>query len=281
MARPIIRLLLFLFNIRRSDLLRRLIKKVFANQKILYRFAGYKVFAGTKSAIESNILFQEYNEYDILEFIKETARSGYDFVDIGANIGLHSLAAALANPDAEIYAFEPEPSNFAAFCRNIQANGFLNIRPFKLGIADKQDNKVLNINQDWNKGKHSIKVNFNENGQKLLIPTITIDSLAGNLISDALLVKIDVEGFEQEVIHGAQKLLSGKKDIVVIIELLTALNGEATCMSISESLKSLGFSSAYKFREGTFRAVENFQGSADYIFVKGRPIMEEFLKTVK
>ena len=161
MKENIVRLLLFIYkNLKRSDFLRKLIKIIIGNNKIEIIFNGFIVQAGIKTSIESDVFFGSYNEEMVLELIKYYAIKGYGFIDIGANIGLHSLTAANSNPDIDIYSFEPEPYNYQQFVSNVILNNFINIRPFKMGLGNFLDNQTLNINEGWNKGKHSLKNNF-------------------------------------------------------------------------------------------------------------------------
>lgn len=158
MKKNVLLFLLYIYkNYRRSNLLRRLIKSILGNDKIEIKFNDFKVKAGVKTALELNVVFDSYNEGTILDIIKMFAFESYNFIDIGANIGLHSLSAAASNPDIEIYSFEPEPSNYQNLIENVLLNNFFNIRPFKMGLGDFSVNKTLNVNEGWNKGKHSLK----------------------------------------------------------------------------------------------------------------------------
>ncbi|QGK76875.1 hypothetical protein [Flavobacterium sp. SLB02] len=92
-----------------------------------------------------------------MKIINYFAVKNYNFIDIGANIGVHSLTAAHTNLNIEIFSFEPEPTNFI---KNISFNDSLNIRPFKLGLGEHKYIIPMNINEGWNKGKNSLKISF-------------------------------------------------------------------------------------------------------------------------
>ncbi len=257
-------------NVKRSNLLRNIIKQLYGTRKFVLKFNNFKIYASTSSAIESNIIFNSYNEIIILKVIEQYATKGYNFIDIGANIGLHSISAAKCNTEIEILSFEPETNNFNCFIRNIVLNGFENIRPFKMGLGNFKGTVAMNINQEWNKGKHSLKVNFGENTKKLNIPVTRLDDFKEFIHCDNLLIKIDVEGFEKEVIEGGQKIISSVKQGAIIIELLEEINGIDVCKSIVETLIENEFNAIYKVNEkNQFVSVNEFQGSADYIFLKG------------
>nr|WP_294774865.1 FkbM family methyltransferase [uncultured Flavobacterium sp.] len=271
MKNSITAFLLFLYHkVKRSHLLRKWIKKLIGSGKIALEFNGFKMYAGVTSAIESNVVFNSYNEIKVLELISRLASNGYHFIDIGANIGIHSMTAAKANPDIEIFSFEPESNNFTNFLQNIGLNQFDNIRPFKMGLGNFKGNTFMNINEGWNKGKHSLKVNFQENDKKITIPVNQLDSFKEYVTGNKLLLKIDVEGFEKEVLEGAKTVVSQVENGVIIIELVTEINSLETCHEIVNLLSTYGFDQMYKINtENKLATVHAYEGSADYVFVKG------------
>ncbi len=271
MKNTIITFLLFLYHkVKRSHLLRKWIKQLIGSGKIVLDFNGFKMYAGVTSAIESNIVFNSYNEIKVLELISKLTSKGYDFIDIGTNIGIHSMTAAKANKNIEIFSFEPESNNFTNFIRNIGLNQFDNIRPFKMGLGNFKGNTFMNINEGWNKGKHSLKVNFQENDKKITIPVNQLDSFKEYVTGNHLLLKIDVEGFEKEVLEGAKAVVNQVENAVIIIELVTEINSLETCNQIVNLLKEYGFDQIYKINtENKLATVQAYEGSADYVFVKG------------
>jgi len=226
--------------------------------------------AGVKSAIEQNILFNTYNEKAVLSIIKKFAQDGYDLVDVGANVGIHSLTAASANAKIEIFSFEPEPSNFNDFIKNISLNNFKNINPFNMGLGNFKGLAELNVNEGWNKGKHSLKVSFSENSKKASILVSLLDDFKVFITSKKIIIKIDVEGFEKEVIEGAKELLNQVQEAVVIIELLTEINGQETCETIINMLIANDFKTIFKISaQNELIEVSQYEGSADYVLLKG------------
>ena len=149
-------------------------------------------------------------------------------------------------------------------------NEYRNIRPFKMGLGNFNGITILNINEGWNKGRHSLKVDFDGVGGKLTIPVRQLDTLSENIDSKHLLFKIDVEGFEKEVIQGAHQLLEQTTKAVLIIELVTEINGKETCHEIVNTLKSYHFDTVFKIdSDNTLIKVSDFDSSADYVFFKG------------
>lgn len=276
MKESLLKILFLIYNFKRSNLLRNIIKKIAEKSTIQVVFNNFKVYVSLNSALESKVIFNEYDEMIILDLIKKYATAGYDFIDVGANIGLHSLTASKANSLIEIFSFEPEPDNFLSFIKNIGLNEFKNIRPFCLGLGNVNTVISMNINEGWNKGKHSIKVNFNDCKTKINIPITQLDDFSQNILSNQLIVKVDVEGFEKEVLEGAKEVLNQTENVVLIIELLEEINGVNACQEITNFLVENNFKTILKIEENSFFEVRKYEGSSDYVFLKGKDAVTSF-----
>ncbi|MBC5863645.1 FkbM family methyltransferase [Flavobacterium turcicum] len=280
MREILIRQLLFTYkNFVKSNFLRNRIKYLMGSKKIVILFNKFKINSGIKSAIEANIFFDTYNEVEVLKLIVKYSSLNYHFFDVGANIGIHSLTAAATNSKITVYSFEPEINNYNCFLKNIILNEFDNIIPFRMGIGSIVSIVYLNINEGWNKGKHSMKVNFVGSNKKVSIPITQLDSFRNYVDSQYLLLKIDVEGFEKEVLDGAKLLLNQIENIVVIIELISEINSIQTCNEIFVLLKSFNFNKAFKIEnDKNIIEVSNFDCSGDYIFLKGNHAINSFIQ---
>ncbi|CAD5344521.1 hypothetical protein FLA105535_04527 [Flavobacterium bizetiae] len=187
------------------------------------------------------------------------------------------MTAANANSNIEVFSFEPEPNNFYKLIKNISINDCLNIRPFKLGLGESSYINQMNINQGWNNGKHSMKVHFGTNQKNINIPVSLLDNFKENISNGPLIIKIDVEGYEKEVIEGATKFLNNLDNSILIIELLEEINGLLICKEIKDMLIKLNFKEIYKINSNeVFELVDDYYGSGDYIFLKGNTAIEDF-----
>lgn len=257
--------------------IRKIIKRLIGKERIQVKYENINLLVGTQSAIENSILFDEYNEKAILNLITYFSTLNYDFVDVGANVGVHSLTAAMANKDIKVFSFEPEPVNFFNFISNISFNQVQNIKPFSFGVGNKQEEKSLNINAGWNKGRHSLKMNFGEDTQKINVPIITLDTFETYFSAKDVMIKIDVEGFEKEVLQGANSFLKSIDESIMIIELLEENNNAKACNEIVQILNEHGFFYVYKvMNNNQFKEILEFDGSADYIFIKGMKTLNSF-----
>jgi FkbM family methyltransferase len=142
----------------------------------------------------------------ILSFL----RAGDTIVDIGANIGTVSLAAAsIVGKLGKVLAIEPHPETFQNLESNIRLNKYTNITTFQYAVG--RENKIIcfsNLSSD--------DQNFVVSDGVIEVKQVTLDSLIEEQsIKHVDMLKIDTEGYEKEILLGAQKMLN-KVDCIYI-----------------------------------------------------------------
>jgi FkbM family methyltransferase len=138
-------------------------------------------------------------------------------LDIGTNFGTTILQfARIIGKDGLAYGFEPDPTNFSICQNNIKLNKFSNIRVENLGVGSKDDTLLLVVDSEYNRGMN--KISLENNGKEsFFVKIICIDDwVESKNITQVDLIKIDVEGFEMEVLKGAEKTLKTFKPLLFI-----------------------------------------------------------------
>jgi FkbM family methyltransferase len=138
------------------------------------------------------------------------------FVDIGANVGWHSLHAARLPGVETVVAFEADPANAWLLDRNRTENDVANIVLVAAAVGDRRGTARLNRYKTSNNGRHSLAVDHGYGS--ITVPLIDLDGTLDDLgLGDRPIaaMKIDVEGFEPAVIAGAQRAL-GRTQAVVL-----------------------------------------------------------------
>lgn len=203
------------------------------------------------------------HEFEDMSFVMHSLRSGDLFVDVGANIGSYSILAARGG--AEVIAIEPIPSTFQALRRNVVLNEFGDrIQALNIGLGKEAGE--LRFTADRDTVNHVLAEG--EIVEKVVtVPIRRLDDVLDGRVP--VLMKIDVEGFETEVIAGAQKTLSSPVLQAVIME----LNGSGARYGFNEQdLYQLMFSfqfKAYKYEPNNKRLIgidEDCGDSANIIF---------------
>lgn len=139
-----------------------------------------------------------------VELLGQILQPGDMAVDVGANIGNHTVYyAKKVSPGGFVFAFEPQRVVFEILCTNLVLNGLLNVMPLNAGAGAAEGKirvPVLDPNATQNFGAVSIEGHANGD----LIRIMPVDSLE---LQRCKLIKIDVEGMEQQVLQGAEKTI--------------------------------------------------------------------------
>jgi FkbM family methyltransferase len=142
-------------------------------------------------------------------------REGDCVLGIGANIGYYALMAArLVGPRGKVYAIEPVPHNMKLLEESVRLNNYENIETFQLafGQSDSTAKLYLSDHPNWSSFYPPRKVTG--------IVDITVSSvdsfLKGRRLPD--LIRMDVEGYEYEIIIGMNSLLESDIPLRLFIE---------------------------------------------------------------
>ena len=266
----------------------KILEKI-SNRFILLRFKEFlehKCYV-RKTIINKKILFFTPNDLirwrvnTILEKEPETIQwiNSFQkkciFWDIGANIGIYSIYAAIKKKNIKIYSFEPSTSNLRTLSRNISINKLqkkIHIIPFALSNLK---NKILLFKENRfieGGALSAFGVDYDFSGKKIFSENSynTFGTSLDNLIEKKILdlpdyIKIDVDGIEHLILFGAKNLLSNKKLKSVLIE----INDEFKIQKkkIIEIMKKNNFKLLSKMRNDDYYKDE-FVGIYNYIFEK-------------
>ncbi|EAK5278028.1 FkbM family methyltransferase [Campylobacter jejuni] len=152
----------------------------------------------------------------LLKFIRTPFEKRVAF-DVGANIGNHSIYWSTNNCFSKIYSFEPIRETYDILTKNIQINNLENkIIPYNLGIGEKESYAKIKVYSLNNIGANQIEV-LENNFEQSNIKIISLDEFGNkNAISNIDFIKIDVEGFEKQVLLGSKELIKRFKPLMLV-----------------------------------------------------------------
>jgi len=190
-------------------------------------------------------------EPTISNIICHFVEKGYSFIDIGANLGLHTLAAAFCRQHAgqRFLAFEPEPAMFTWLQRNCQENELDFVVCYPMGVADEPGEWVLYTTTDVNEGGHSLfsRPHTHPGG---LVQVDTLTNVMDRLdwpADEPVLIKLDIEGAEPLALQGGLKWLSQRSEAALLCEVSPTLlqeNGRSE-HALLTLLQDAGFTHFY------------------------------------
>jgi FkbM family methyltransferase len=152
-------------------------------------------------------------------------------VDAGAHIGYFSLLASkLVGPFGRVYALEPEEKTYCALCANLELNAVRNVLALPVAAGARDGRELLYPAPIGNSGSAALRRRWgtfdpeNEASKPWAVSVSSISSILDPAeLSRLRLVKIDVEGYELEVLHG----LAGVFDAGYRPALVVEVHGDA------------------------------------------------------
>jgi FkbM family methyltransferase len=148
------------------------------------------------------------------------------FWDVGANIGVYSLYAAL-NPKIRVFSFEPTGVNFFFLLKNVEINKKSNVLPICAALSDSSRYDSLNLpHMKLGGSGHSFGRTTNQYGDEFTV--VVRQAMISHTVDQLVLeykmprpnyIKIDVDGLEPEILRGARQTLQDKAVKSVLVEL--------------------------------------------------------------
>jgi len=171
-------------------------------------------------------LYCGLHEFEDMGFVLHFLRSDDLFLDIGANVGTYTvLAAGVAG--SSVLAFEPIQTTHMRLMRNVQVNS-LHSRVVALNIGLGAESGSLIFSADLDSENHVLQTDMPIEGEITRVNVDSLDNVLGGRMPT--LIKIDVEGFETEVIRGGVLAFNSPSLMAVLIE----LNGSGQRYGFSE-----------------------------------------------
>jgi len=154
-----------------------------------------------------NLLRDNPHERGEVKFLESIVEEGMHAIDIGANIGITTVAIAKRiRRGGRLYSFEPLPQYFDILNRNISSNRLENVEAYELAVTD-QVGRVNFYQKELSSG-----IVFEEKTEKSEVPTTTVDKFVNEKkIGRINLIHMDCEGSELLVLKGAEETLSKNK----------------------------------------------------------------------
>lgn len=150
-----------------------------------------------------------YGRYETAEtdVFRRLLRPGMVVVDVGAHVGYYALiSAGLVGPEGAVYAFEPDPHNFALLTANVEVNRAPNMVCVPKAVSSRSGRATLFLDRH-NHGAHTlVEANLEtEADGRAEVETVSLDEFFRGRRVD--LIKVDAQGAEGLVIDGARGLL--------------------------------------------------------------------------
>lgn len=185
--------------------------------------------------------------FKIVKRLKGSRVSPMTIIDVGANVGQFSVAASKEFPQAYIFPIEPDPQTVLKLRKNLPSRISQNV--INTAVGECEGTVAFNINVDSQVSSilplgTDRKNCFPESIvlRQIEVPLATLDSLFCEAsLSEPILLKIDVQGYEEQVISGAARFLRRVNWIVMEVSFVCLYEGEQSLSVLIDMMASHGF----------------------------------------
>ncbi len=212
------------------------------------RHGQFLLLKGDVISINAN-LYGEWAEAEIALF-HSLLESKSVVVEVGANIGLHSVPLSRICHEGRVFCFEPQRAIFHMLCGNLALNNRTNVTARQLGVSSKAT-RVMVQTTDYetlfNYGAFSVKAGFSTEepfpgtvGEEEL-ELIALDKDRALAALERLdLLKIDTEGMEVDILKGAKALIARHLPDI-FVEIQSAEHAHAIRAQLGEDYLAYAF----------------------------------------
>lgn len=209
-------------------------------------------------------IYGEWSEMEVRLF-KSLLTSESNVIEVGANLGLHTVPLAKFAPGGSIICFEPQRIVYQVLCANAVLNNLTNVFAFHAAVSDQNRSITIetsNYDKLWNYASFSLDKGMSTEGafrgkvSHEAVQAVALDTVeAVSGLSALDLLKIDAEGHELQVLRGAAQTIARLQPIIFIEN-----NNEDHGDQIISHIKQLGYTS-YWFCSARYQP-DNFNGLA-------------------
>jgi FkbM family methyltransferase len=203
--------------------------------------AGLRMQVNTWEMVQRTIFLVGY-EPEVMATVRSRLRQGQAAIDVGAHVGAVTLRMARSVAGGPVVACEPNPDLASRLRRNLELNQLTNVSVREVAVGARRGTATLHVPSDSRHVGGSSLASGAETHhhavRPLQVPVVTLDDLVAEVgLRDVGLVKIDVEGYEADVLAGAETLL--RRDRPALLFEYTEPWWMANGTSLAEVIRSL------------------------------------------
>ncbi len=200
-------------------------------------------------------LYGEFSEGEV-ELFRQIVQPGQTVIEVGANIGAHTVfLAQRVGPQGMVLAFEPQRILFQTLCANIALNSIPNVVCLQHAVGAAQGSiKVPPLDHTRENNFGGLSLGKHQVGEE--VPVVQLDIYA---LAQCHVIKVDVEGMEEDVLRGASKLIQRFKPILYVEN-----DRRDKSDSLIRYIDSLGYN--MHWHRPYYFSPNNFQGNPNNVF---------------
>lgn len=216
-----------------------ILEKIFRILKVL----SYK---GSLRQILSSKTFS-ISSFELVKTLHQYENDISVIIDAGANIGQFAIAASFRFPNSTIYSFEPVPDTFQNLVVNTSKASNIECNNFALGqtngTVEFYQNNYSHVSSALKIDQSNENINYDKGVKNVLnIPVKRLDSILSEAnMKGKTLLKLDVQGYEKNVIEGSSAILQFVDIILLEISFVSLYENQPLFTELNEFLRTNGY----------------------------------------
>lgn len=195
---------------------------------------------GGRGKLEVPATVSEVSEASVIQWLATQISPSGMFVDIGSHAGFYAIS--LAGCVDKVWAFEPSPYQYNLLELNTRRNELTNVELFPLALGARAETRPLYVMGQSGGNNTLVKPDSNNPPMDVIMTdVITLDSLSPGKVSA---IKIDVEGFEDDVLEGCELTIAQSLPLLIVEHFNEDLSGSR----LVPKLQGLGYALSRPFR---------------------------------
>jgi FkbM family methyltransferase len=205
---------------------------------------AFDVTYPTQAFIHGTLINGQICDPPLVSALTDFLEPGDTFLDVGSHIGYYSMLALLkVGSSGRVFAFEANPRTYSVLVANASLNRSSNLYAYNCAVGDQETIAEFHIDIK-DEGMSSLLVT-RPDSLNVSVHMTTLDNIANLTGIDKIrMLKIDVEGFEVNVIRGAEGLIKAGAIESIVFEVNQTIPGTKNCdLEIRRFLRQYGYTS--------------------------------------
>lgn len=204
-----------------------------------FRDTDVMFFCDPRSHVERKIIRHGLYDPHILNYMIRVLSPGTAVIDVGANVGAYAIPLAKAYPQVEVHAFEPSPQAAVRLRRNLSINALNNVFIHEAAAGAAAETRMLYAFDVADSGLSSLIAPAGRGVSYETVPvrTARLDDMLGCLERPVNVMKIDVQGYEVQVLEGAGELIRKNRPHILLEHEDGNFEGPAAAREVKKRLR--------------------------------------------
>ncbi|WPB75647.1 FkbM family methyltransferase [Archangium violaceum] len=212
--------------------------------EVQVRVQDFQMKVDLRDEIVGTLLYVEGDyEPEFRRLLEHLEVEGGVCLDIGANIGLHTLTLSRrVGPRGKVISFEPEQHNHELLRENLRLNHAENVDARHMAVGNRMGSVRMALHP-YNYGDHRV-AGEGTGGTGQEVPLTTVDEAVKDIPAGEIrLVKIDVQGYEHNVLQGMRRTVERNPGMVLLVEVFpeALLQAGSSASKLVQALVDMGF----------------------------------------